>query len=47
VLIEVLAAFPDRAAHSYGGNAKRLIDAKCRYDPDNIFSSAIPLPPPA
>jgi hypothetical protein len=37
----------DRAALSYGGNAQRLIDAKRRYDPDNIFSSAIPLPPSA
>jgi hypothetical protein len=35
---------PDRAAKSYGPNAGRLIKAKRRYDPDNIFSSAIPLP---
>lgn len=35
---------PDRAGHSYGGNAKRLMEIKRRYDPDNIFSSAIPLP---
>jgi FAD/FMN-containing dehydrogenase len=34
----------DRVAHSYGGNARRLIEAKRRYDPDNFFSSAIPLP---
>ncbi len=34
----------DRAASSYGGNAKRLIETKRRYDPDNFFSSAIPLP---
>jgi FAD binding domain/Berberine and berberine like len=34
----------DRVARSYGGNAKRLIEAKRRYDPDNFFSSAIPLP---
>jgi FAD/FMN-containing dehydrogenase len=34
----------DRAALSYGGNAERLIGAKQHYDPDNIFSSAIPLP---
>jgi hypothetical protein len=35
----------DRAAHSYGGNAKRLIEAKRLYDPDCVFSSTIPLPP--
>ena len=35
---------PARAAVSYGPNADRLIRAKRRYDPDNIFSSAIPLP---
>jgi FAD/FMN-containing dehydrogenase len=34
----------DRAAMSYGGNAERLIRAKRRYDPDNVLSSAIPLP---
>jgi FAD/FMN-containing dehydrogenase len=34
----------DRVAKSYGPNAERLIKAKRRYDPDNIFSSAIPLP---
>ena len=34
----------DRAASSYGGNARRLIDAKHHYDPDNFFASAIPLP---
>jgi hypothetical protein len=34
----------DRVARSYGGNARRLIEAKRRYDPDNFFSSAIPLP---
>jgi FAD/FMN-containing dehydrogenase len=34
----------DRAEASYGGNAARLVRAKRHYDPDNVFSSAIPLP---
>jgi hypothetical protein len=33
-----------RAAKSYGDNAERLLEAKRRYDPDNMFASAIPLP---
>jgi hypothetical protein len=35
----------DRAAASFGPNAERLAMLKRRYDPDNVFSSAIPLPP--
>jgi FAD/FMN-containing dehydrogenase len=35
---------PDRVARSYGRNAQRLFDAKRRYDSDNVFRSAIPLP---
>jgi hypothetical protein len=34
----------DRAAESFGPNAERLIKIKQHYDPDNVFSSAIPLP---
>lgn len=34
----------DRVAQSYGDNANRLVKAKRRYDPDDIFRSAIPLP---
>ena len=33
-----------RAAKSYGDNAERLLEVKHRYDPENMFSSAIPLP---
>ena len=34
----------DRVAKSYGPNAEGLIKAKRHYDPDNVFSSTIPLP---
>jgi hypothetical protein len=34
----------ERASHGYGRNGDWLIKAKRHYDPDKIFSSAIPLP---
>jgi hypothetical protein len=34
----------DRAAGSFGPNVERLATLKHRYDPENIFRSAIPLP---
>ena len=34
----------ERARHSYGPNAERLKRAKQRYDPQNLFASATPLP---
>jgi hypothetical protein len=40
----LLATGDDRVAKSYGRNAKRLIEAKRHYDPDNVFFSAVPLP---
>jgi FAD/FMN-containing dehydrogenase len=33
-----------RAAMGFGPNAARVMQAKRRYDPDNVFCSAIPLP---
>jgi hypothetical protein len=35
----------ERAGASFGPNAERLAIVKRRYDPGNVFSSAIPLPP--
>jgi hypothetical protein len=40
----LVAADAERVAKSYDCNAERLIKAKRRYDPDNVFCSAIPLP---
>jgi len=34
----------DRASQSYGRNGRRLLEAKRQYDPDNVFSSTVPLP---
>jgi FAD/FMN-containing dehydrogenase len=34
----------EQAAAAYGGNAARLRALKCRFDPDGVFASAIPLP---
>jgi FAD/FMN-containing dehydrogenase len=34
----------ERVAGAYGGNAARLQLAKRRFDPDGVFTSAIPLP---
>ena len=34
----------DQIADAYGDNARRLCEVKQKYDSDNVFSSAIPLP---
>jgi hypothetical protein len=34
----------DQIEVAYGGNVWRLLDIKRRFDPNNVFSSAIPLP---
>jgi FAD/FMN-containing dehydrogenase len=34
----------EQAMGAYGGNAARLTTLKRRFDPDGVFSSAIPLP---
>jgi nucleoside phosphorylase len=39
-----LAGFELKRVTSYGRNADRLVKAKRHYDPDHVFSSAIPLP---
>jgi FAD/FMN-containing dehydrogenase len=34
----------EQVSAAYGSNARRLWEVKRRFDPDNVFSSAIPLP---
>lgn len=36
----------DRIQHSFGANAERLIAAKRRYDPEDLFRSTVTLPDP-
>jgi FAD/FMN-containing dehydrogenase len=40
----LVADDPDRVTESYGRNTERLIAVKRKYDPDNLFCSAIPIP---
>lgn len=35
----------EQISAAYGGNGRRLGELKRKFDPDNVFSSAIPLPP--
>jgi hypothetical protein len=37
---------PERVRASFGSNAGRIAFAKRRFDPDNVFAHAIPLPRP-
>jgi FAD/FMN-containing dehydrogenase len=34
----------EQISSAYGNNARRLRDLKRKFDPDNVFSSAVPLP---